>query len=186
MTIVSRRLFVGSMLAATTAPAFADLYDDYINSTSKRPFVSFLARKSPGSVDKPGHSFIAIGTEIDAGLLFYEAIYGYYPADESKLNELKSIFTKVDGILDFKWKDIGWDLEYRVSVYEDKKNAALAVVKTWKSTDPKYNLRANGGKNCSSFAAEVATAVGLKVPSGAGSKLPLTFMTDLKKMNSKP
>lgn len=146
--------------------------------------MSFLARKSQGSgTTKPGHSFVAIGTEIDAGLLFYEAIFGYYPKDESAFGEVKAIFRKVDGVLDFKFKDIGWDLEYRKSIFDDQKQAALEVVDKWKSNDPKYNLFASGGKNCSSFAAEIASSVGLKVPSGPGTKLPLTFMTELKSLN---
>lgn len=146
--------------------------------------MSFLARKSQGNVTtKPGHSFVAIGTEIDAGLLFYEAIFGYYPKDESGVGEVKAIFSKVDGVLDFKFKDIGWDLEYRKSIFEDQKKAAVAVANKWKSNDPKYNLFASGGKNCSSFAAEIASSVGLKVPSGSGTKLPLTFMMELKSLN---
>ncbi len=163
--------------------ALADLYDDYINSSSKRPFVSFLARKSFGNLTVPGHSFVAIGTEIEAGLLFYEAIFGYYPKDESTLNEVKAVFRKVDGVLEFKFKDIGWDFEYRVSIFEDQKSAALAIVDKWKSSDPKYNLLALGGKNCSSFAAEVASSIGLRIPEGPGTKLPLTFMTELRGLN---
>jgi hypothetical protein len=39
----------GGLLTFISSRAFADLYDDYINSTSKRPFVSFLT-KAPAPV----------------------------------------------------------------------------------------------------------------------------------------
>jgi hypothetical protein len=183
-TAVRRRVIL-AVIACNLMPAaaYADLYDDYINSVSKRPFVAFLARNSPGSSGFPGHSYVGIGVELDNGLLVYERLFGYFPVSESVLNEVKAVFTNVSGDLHSKIEDVAWQVELRIPVDSAKHDAALAVADRWKASDPKYNLLANGGKNCSSFAAEVAQAVGLKTPSGAGSTLPVNYIMALKKLN---
>lgn len=164
--------------------ARADLYDDYINSVSKQPFVAFLARQSPGAITKPGHSYVGIGVELDNGLTVYERLLGYFPKDESTFGQIKAVFSKVSGSLAAQMPDLVWTVEYRVKVNAIQRIAAIAVTEQWLSNDPKYNMFAQGGKNCSSFAAEVAASVGLKVPSGPGGKFPVTFMQELKQMNT--
>jgi hypothetical protein len=182
--MLSRRVIIWSSLVCfVLSPAKADLYDDYINSVSKKPFASFLARTSDNGLGKPGHSYVAIGVELDNGLRVYERVFGYYPKNETAFEEVKAIFTKVSGDIRSKIEDVSWKVEYRVPLDEAKHQAALKVIDKWRQNDPKYNLFANGGKNCSSFAAEVAQAVGLKVPAGAGSKFPINFMTELRNMN---
>ena len=54
--------------------ARADLYDDYINSVSKKPYVQFVGRK--GTTSSLGHSFIGAGLELEAGLLLLERVFG--------------------------------------------------------------------------------------------------------------
>jgi hypothetical protein len=160
-----------------------DLFDLYKNSSSHLPFVAFMARESGQTLTKPGHAFVAVGTELDNGLLFYEAIFGYYPQSDSAAEELKLVWTSGPGSLTFKFKDLNWDVQFRRSVTAAEKAAAMAVVKRWQTTDPKYNLFNNGGRNCSAFASEVATAVGLKAPPGPGTKLPMTYIRELKQLN---
>ena len=183
MELTRRSAIAGALTLLSARDAHADLYDDYINSTSKLPFISFLARKSPNASGKPGHSFVAVGTDVDASLIFYHSIFGYYPSTIDAMTQIKAIFTRVKGVIKFDWADLTWDVAYKVRIDDPKRDAALAVVNKWNSSDPGYNLLANSGKNCSSFAAEIAQSIGLKVPSGAGSKLPLTYMTELRDLN---
>ena len=182
--MLSRRAFVAFGAAiGFVSSARADLYDDYINSRSKRPFASFLARASDGSLGKPGHSYVAIGVELDNAFRVYERILGYYPKNSDTFELLKAAFSRVTGDIRMELADVAWQVEYRVPLNEEKHKAALRVADTWMKNDPKYNLFANGGKNCSAFAAEVAQSIGLKVPSGAGSKFPMAFMTELRDLN---
>ena len=177
---IARRRFVFSLpaLALVLGRANADLYDDYINSTSKQPFVIFIARKGA-----PGHAFVGIGVQLNAGLIVYERFFGYYPTGGDKFAEAKLVFGKTSGALDYKWKDTQWDVTYRKDVDETRKQAAVAVFDKWKSNDPKYNLFSLGGKNCSSFAAEVAKALALNTPAGAGAMLPFDYIEKLRKAN---
>ena len=70
MIQISRRaLLLATGLTSFIGTARADLYDDYINSSSKVPFVAFLAR-SP-SVDGPGHAYVGLGVEVDNGNVIY-------------------------------------------------------------------------------------------------------------------
>jgi hypothetical protein len=178
MNISRRLLLAASISFLISPPVKADLYDDYLNSVSKVPFVAFLVRGG-----FPGHAIVAIGVELDNGLLFYESILGYYPKDQSIMGDIKATLSAVPGVLEFQFKDLSWEINYRIVVTETQKQAALAVAKTWLASDPKYNLLALGGKNCSVFAGEVAKAIGLKVPSGPGRKLPIDFVRELSALN---
>jgi hypothetical protein len=130
--------------------------------TTLAPAWADLARASDGSLGKPGHSFVAIGVELDNGELVYERLLGYYPKSDTGVEIVKAIFSKTSGDLTSKLADVsGWPVQYRVSVSDDQRQAALAVADKWIKDDPQYNLFANGGKNCSAFAAEVAQAIGL-------------------------
>ena len=184
MSINRRGLLVAASACLVPMRAKADLYDDYINSVSRRPFASFLARTSDGALGKPGHSYCALGVELDNGLRVYERLFGYYPVGDNGIQQIKAVFSKTSGNLASTIKDIAWKVEYRIPTTDLQRTAALAVYTKWSNNDPGYNLFANGGKNCSSFAAEVAAAVGLKVPPGAGSKFPVDFMSELKKLNN--
>jgi hypothetical protein len=168
----------------TSSRLIADLYDDYINSKSKSPFISFLARASDGSSGKPGHAFVALGVELDNGLRIYERVLGYYPKDESAIAEFKAVFSKTSGDLTQKIRDVTWTVEYRVPLDQAHRSAALKVVDKWLSTDPSYSLTASAGKNCNTFAAEIAIAAGLKAPGGVGITLPTTYIAKLKELNS--
>lgn len=186
ISTISRRLFIiFSICAPLGNVARADLYDDYINSSSRRPFISFLARRSGEDADRgfPGHSYIAEGFEIDNGLKIYTRILGYYMQDESVKSLFKGVLSKTSGKLDQKLEDILWDVNFTVLVDEAQTKKAGAVIDKWMKEDPSYNLFASGGKNCSSFASEVAVAIGLKVPSNPGSKLPIKFMRELRDLN---
>jgi hypothetical protein len=163
--------------------ARADLYDDYVNSVSKKPFVSFLARDPAPPGSWTGHAYVALGVELDNGLRVYRRVFGFYPVGDDAATMVKAVYDKVDGALDYKLADIAWTVEFRVSIDEKQQAAALSVFDSWSQDIPKYNLLANGGKNCSSLAGEVATAIGLKAPPGAGSSLPASYIRALKSAN---
>jgi hypothetical protein len=184
MNTVGRRIFISGFVAAlcSTEADADDLYDQYTHSVSKKPFVSFLARSTPGS-GLPGHIFVCVGMELDNGTLFYQSIFGFYPKDDNTLNEIKALIVPVNGSLDYKLPDLSWTVEFRRSINGAQMSAALGVAKEWKGADPKYNLFANNGKNCNAFARAVALAVGLKAPDSPGLTLPLTYIRTLKAMN---
>lgn len=176
-----RSLLVSGVTAPWAFSAHADLYDEYINSRSKQPFVAFLAREI--SANSPGHAFVGIGVRLNANLQVYERFYGYYPDSNGKLAAVKMVLSKVSGRLDYRWADSSWTTEYLVNIDDDKRNAVLALTDEWKSSDPKYNLLASGGKNCSVFVGDVAKTIGLKVPGGAGTQFPPAYVAKLKKAN---
>ncbi|WP_162596116.1 hypothetical protein [Methylobacterium sp. 17Sr1-1] len=180
-TLSRRALIAGGLLLPSRS--MADLFDDYHNSVSKRLYVSFLARNSEGSLSKPGHSFVAVGTELDNGLRVYEKIFGYYVKNDNFFEEIKAVFSSTIGDITYKLSDVSWSVELYVPTDEAGHMAVIGVMNEWSKNDPKYQLFANGGKNCSVFAAEVARALGLKVPQGAGSKFPVRFISELRDMN---
>ena len=173
-----RKLLAWLSLGTLAAPVRADLYDDYINSTSKQPFVAFLARRGV-----PGHAFVGIGVTLEAGLTVYERFLGFYPLLDGTPADAKLVFGQTSGALDFKWHDLAWDEKYVVTVDDSKKAAALAVADTWRQSGSQYNMFAAGGKNCSSFVGEVATSIGLKAPGGAGSMFPADYIRALREAN---
>ncbi len=167
-------------LLAAPGVAWADLYDDFINSVSKKPFVSFLGRK--GSTSTIGHAFVGVGVELDAGLLLFERFFGLYPKDGA-LAGLKSSFGPQSGKLDRTWDDLAWDTELRRFIDDNQKAAVLAHFNEWSATPPKYSLTGNGGMNCNGLVAAVAATVSLKVPGGAGSTRPWRYIEQLKELN---
>src|ERR1700683_2280788 len=101
-----RALLISLGFVPIAFAAKADLYDDYINSTSKQPFISFMARgPSLGASSLTGHAFVAVGTELEAGEIYYQAIFGYYPADSGAVAEVDSILGTTPGVLKFTWPD---------------------------------------------------------------------------------
>lgn len=180
---IDRRFFITGVLLAPATTAYAqDLFDLYQNSVSKKPFVAFLARESPGETGLPGHSFVGFGVELDNGLTVYENLVGFYPSGGS-YEIVKATYSAVSGELKSIIEDVSWSVEHRVSPSETQYDAAKSVVSRWLQDKPKYNLFANDGKNCSVFAAEVAEAIGLTVPDGPGSKFPLDYISELKALN---
>lgn len=160
-----------------------DLYDDYINSTSKQPFVSFLGREgSPSSV---GHAFVGVGVTLDATLYVYERFFGLYPASSGVLVAVKSLFTRTSGRLDVTWADVKWDTEFRRPIDDDQKAVVLSRFEKWTSVAPEYSLLANDGKNCNALVGDVAASVSLSVPSGAGTTRPWKYIEALKSANSR-
>lgn len=177
---ITRRSFLFALLPSSTA-ARADLYDDYINSKSKKPFVAFLGRKS-GTV---GHAFTGVGTEIDSGLRVYERFFGLYPAEGGKLSAVKLVFSKTSGRIDHTWNDVSWDVQFRRDITPEQKEAVLAQFQKWSADTPQYSLLANDGKNCNAMVADVAKVVGLQAPAGAGTTFPWNYIEELKKLNAK-
>lgn len=179
--LMRRRKVCLGLLALPLVARADDLYDDYINSTSKQPFVSFLARKA--SSDSVGHAFVGVGVDLEAGLRLYLRLFGLYPKDDSTLGVIKSIFTPTSGKLDYTWKDVSWTTEFRKSIDDTQQAAVLAKFDEWSSTAPQYSLLANNACNCSALAGQVAALVGLTAPSGAGSTRPWKYIEALKAAN---
>jgi len=178
--VVSSRRLLCVAMALTPVASIADLYDDYINSTSKHYFVAFLGRQ--GTTATIGHSFVGVGIQIDATLRIYERLFGLYPMDGA-LAAVKSVFTKTAGKIDRTWDDITWDTELFMPIDETKRKLVLAKFQEWSGNAPKYALLGNGAINCSGLVAEVAKLTGLKVPDGAGTTRPWKYIEALKKAN---
>lgn len=176
----SRRSFCLTLIGYLPVIAWADLYDDYINSTSNRPFVSFQGRK--GSVSTVGHAFVGVGVQLNATLRIYERFFGLYP-DGDTLEALKSVFSPTSGRLDQTWSDITWDTELVKWVDDTQRKQVLTTFDDWSSSAPEYSLLGNGGLNCNGLLAEVATSVGLLVPDGAGTTRPWKFIEAIKSLN---
>lgn len=174
---MNRRAFLG-LLALAASNAHADLYDDYMNSTSKEPFVAFLARKGA-----PGHAFVALGVRLNAGLKVYERFFGLYPDDTGKLASLKLVFGRTTGRLDYRWADTRWDVAFERSVSPEQMAQVKAQFARWSENTPTYALLGNGGKNCSMLVGDVARSIGMKVPDGAASSLPWDFVESLRNAN---
>jgi hypothetical protein len=160
--------------------AWADLYDDYMNSTSKQSFISFQGRKA--SIDSVGHAFVGVGIQLDASLRYYERLFGLYPSG-GVLVALKSAIRRTSGRLDLTWKDLAWDTEIIKQVDEETHNRVLATFDKWTDSAPQYSLLGNGALNCNGLLAEVAKDVGLIVPGGAGTTRPWKFIEAIKKEN---
>ena len=166
-------------LSAVASVAYADLYDDYINSRSRQSFVSFFARSDTVS----GHAFVAVGTELDNGLTVYEGIYGYYP--ESGDKKFSKFRGSDRGMITFKENDYPSSIRYRNNVYDTKNKAVLEVFKKLKSDDPRYNLLTIYGKSCNNLAKEIAGKLGLRIPTGeSGFIFPTNYITNLRDLNN--
>lgn len=179
--MLTRRTFVqgSAVLLVSSFSARADLYDDYINSVSKQPFVSFFARDDTLT----GHAFVSLGTELDNGLTVYEGIFGYYPAGSGKMDIIKT-FVGTKGIVTFKENDYPSKIRYRKDVDDATKEKAKVVLSVWTSDDPKYALFGNGGKNCNVLVKEIAEAMGLNTPSDSpSSTFPENYIRKLKEAN---
>lgn len=179
--MVSRRSLLGACIAlGSPSVVHADLYDDYINSVSKKPFIAFLARS--GSTSTIGHAFVGVGIELEAGLLVYERFFGLYPRDGA-LAGLKSVFSQQSGKLDRTWEDTVWDVELRRFVDANQKAEVMARFAEWSGSAPKYSLTENGGMNCNGLVGAIAKIAGLKVPGNAGSTRPWKYIAQLKALN---
>lgn len=178
--LLSRRRALVLLLGAPTL-AYADLYDDYINSVSKQPFVAFLGRK--GSTETVGHAFVGVGVQIDSGLRVYEQFFGLYPEGGS-LAAVKSVLGPVTGTLDYKWSDVSWDTELIKPIDDSTKALVLAKFNEWSNSGaPEYSLIGNGGNNCNGLVGNVANACGMTVPDAAGTMRPWKFIEALKHLN---
>lgn len=154
-----------------------DLYEQYLNSTAKLPFVSFQGRK--GALDTVGHAFVGIGVQIDAGLRIYERLYGLYP-EGGTIKAVKSIFTPVSGMLDQTWKDIRWDTDMIIPIDDSQRKSVLNQFQQWTGAAPDYSLLANDAMNCNALVSAVASSIGMKIPNGAGTTRPWKFIEALK------
>ncbi len=155
------------------------LYDDYINSVSKKHFVDFLARKGA-----PGHAFINVRVSLRADLEIVLATFGLYPDAGKKLAAVKSIFTPVSGQITFGFDDLAWDTKYTVKLSDEQIKTVLQKLTDWKLDVPKYSLFANNGLNCSALIGEIAKLLALKVPTTAGTSLPWSFIKELQTLQA--
>ena len=183
--LLGRRAFLIASVIGGVSPAMGQtLYELYQNSVSKRPYVSFLARWSPGKSGVPGHSFVGFGVELDNGLTIFESLLGFYPIANG-VEIVKAVYSTTSGELKQNIEDVSWDVEFRVFPNEQEYSKAKDIAKKWLGDAPEYNLFADGGKNCSVFAAEVAQSLGLQTPTNPGATLPVSFIQALKEANEK-
>lgn len=167
-------------VAHSTQSHASDIYDDYVNSVSKQPFVAFLGREA--NLSTVGHAFVGIGVQLDTTLLVYERLFGLYPKDGT-LAAVKSVFSSVSGKLDLSWSDIAWDTEIRRFIDDNQKAKVLSQFLKWSSDEPEYSLLSNSGINCNGLVGDVASSLDMKVPKGAGTTRPWKFIEALKLEN---
>jgi hypothetical protein len=151
------------------------LYDDYINSVSKKYFVDFLARRGV-----PGHAFVNVRVSLSADLEIALAAFGIYPDSGKKLSGIKSIISPTDGELKYTFDDLDWSTRFTVEASDEQAKTILKKLNEWKQETPKYSLFADGGLNCNALVAAVAKELGLRIPNGAGSTLPWFFIDELR------
>ena len=160
------------MTITFSARAEESLVQIYQNSVSRVPVVVFTARSGV-----PGHAFVAVGEELDNGLLFELGVYGFYPKDGKKV-VLRALFG-TDGEVDHRWKDMQRDVWFLHKISNVQLEQVLVVLKNWR--EEKYSLL---GNNCNSLAKEVAKVSGLKIPKDdPGVTLPVTYITKLQSLN---
>ena len=140
--------------------------------------MTFFARDDTAT----GHAFVGTGVELDNGLLFYEGLFGYYPAEGGK-SELKALW-RTDGDIKATWSDLNSSITYRVPLSDARMQEVLDALAKWKSSDPGYSLLALKSNNCSVLAKDVAQSVGLKIPSAnSGTTFPAAYIAKLKDAN---
>lgn len=179
--MIERRTFTlgaGAFIAATSlrSAQAQSLIEIWQNSASRRYFVDISAR-----CGAPGHTFVRAGVELDNGLIWHQAIFGLYP-DGGGWGVVKSIVQSVPGIVTATMKDIGLpSVSVQKTVDEAVFNEVMNLYRQWLDDAPKYALL---GNNCSIFAGQVATLVGLTLPSeDPGTTLPCNYVEALKKVN---
>ena len=179
--MISRRFFLtGSTLVMLMAKPNnllgQTLIDLWESSVSQRFFIDISAR-----CGNPGHTFVRAGVELDNGLVWYQAIFGLYPAGGG-LEAVKSVVQNVPGQVTSKWDDIARpDVSFERTVERALFDRVMGLYREWLSDAPQYSLL---GNNCSVFASEVAKLVGMTLPSAdPSSTLPCSYVASLVTAN---
>ncbi|MEW8051418.1 MAG: hypothetical protein AB2809_13685 [Candidatus Thiodiazotropha sp.] len=160
----------GIVFSSAYAYQSNNLWEIYNSSTSRSSYIIFTAREG-----FPGHAFVILGEELDNGLMWDHAVFGFYPKDGKKLFIRALIGTP--GKVDYKWSDLERDVFHRVNISEETKGKILYVLIKWLGVD--YTLF---DKNCNKFISEVADAIGLTLPAvNPGNTLPVNYLKKLIK-----
>lgn len=144
----------------------------YRNSQTHRPYVIFAARDGV-----PGHAFTVLGEELDNGLLWNLAVFGFYP-DGGVKKQIASLVS-APGKIDYHWEDLTREVEFRVAINAEQSSKIRSILETWESES--YSLLDN---NCNKLVSEIASSIGLSLPSDdPGTTLPAIFVAKLKSAN---
>lgn len=174
-------LFSASMALAGPSK----LVDKRKEGSSSRKFIMFCSRDSPGSTSLPGHAFVLFGDAPqgqEQGPTVITRGAGFYPKDQTPVNELKALLVRVPGqvINDYLAGAIPAEqCRLLVRVEEADYNQAIALTEAFKTQG--YNLF---GNSCVNLVKDVANKLGLATTSDAGlNNFPERFLRKLIEMN---
>ena len=150
-----------------------------LDSSGDKYFVVFCSRDSDNVTTLPGHAFVVWGKESSASATSQiDAEFGFYPAEGA--NPLNVAFghdvpgdLKNEAMQPASYTSGLLTSRLIVQVDNGPYNASKGEMTTWSTSD--YNLYK---QNCISFAAAIASDLGLTVPT-TSVLLPETFIKSL-------
>ena len=141
-------------------------------------YVVFCARGGSPT----GHAFVAWGEESFSASSCGASAYGLYPKGGAAA-VLKSIFGPVPGaiVAEGLASKTSCRLIVQVDSAQFAKSEAIRKQKWNKALENKYELLVT---DCTTFAGDIATSVGLKTPERASNMLPESFLRALMQLNN--
>lgn len=125
--------------------------------------------------DDVGHAFITFNKEDDRKAMTTNEVVGFYPPLGEDKTLWRPIFGSYEGGLhDDSRHDA--DLKLVVSVNADQYQRALAVYEKYKQQSQNYVLTIN---DCTTFAGEVARAIGLPTPTRLIAPYPIDYVKEI-------
>lgn len=140
------------------------------NNVSSKPFVEFRARTD----SLTGHAFVAIGQELDNGLVYYSEVAGFYPKNDGTWKARLYQITG-PGEVTFKMTDWRHDYTFRVPVTVEQKRNVENIIGYWD-----FETFSLPTQNCVTMVNDIASALGLRV---GNSLTPRGAIEDLKANN---
>lgn len=151
------------------------------NSVSSRPVIEFRARKpgdtADGGKSPVGHSFVALGRELDNGLTVYYGIAGFYPEPGTNKVQTAKYVLYGPGETQYKLNDIQSDTRFRAYLTESQEREIKFIIKNWDNN--KYSLPF---QNCNDLVKNIANNLGLSYSNLA--QTPMGIIESLAEANS--
>lgn len=141
------------------------------NNVSSRPVLEFRARKNI-------HAFVAVGRQLDNGLVYYDGIAGFYPAKGTGAYQIAKNVLYSKGRTSYEISDLRIDESYFIPISEDQYEKVRFVMSQWDSKED-YAILTN---NCVDMMKDVASVLGLK---HGGDLTPLQLVQSLRKLNAR-
>lgn len=141
------------------------------NNVSSRPVLEFRARKNI-------HAFVAVGRQLDNGLVYYDGIAGFYPAKGTGTFQVVKNVLYSKGRTSYEISDLRTDDSYFIPISEGQYEKVRFVMSQWDSKET-YSILAN---NCVDMMKDVASVLGLK---HGGDLTPVQLVQSLRKLNAR-